>query len=303
MVAIPMQINQSKTPPALEGVKMRKIIKIAGIIMMLMFTMVSVAPAADVVYYYYTDPAGTPMAMSDSAGAVVWRADYLPFGEETIVASTVQNNKMFVGKEKDSESGLYYFGARYFDPATGRFGSPDSVGPVDPRTGKVKQEILHNPQRITPYIYGLNNPYRYVDDDGRWATEIGTGIGTLVAPGPGTLIGGGTGFLIDLGASVLVSYGVYKAGEAILNANQESETNKKQSVVKPKPGSKPKDCPTGTKPIDQYPGLDREDIHNIKEGVGAGPKDWTGIAPNGNVITGGPKGSAVDNGPYTDYIN
>ena len=70
----------------------------------------------------------------------------------------------------------------------------------------------------------------------------------------------------------------------------------------PKEGSKPKNCPPGTKPIDKYPGLDKDDIHKIKDGVGAGPKDWTGITPDGDVITGDHEGDAENHGPFEDYL-
>lgn len=40
----------------------------------------------------------------------------------------------------------------------------------------------------------------------------------------------------------------------------------------------------------------------MKDGVLAGPKDWTGVAPNGDVITGDSDGNAVNNGPITDYL-
>lgn len=43
-------------------------------------------------------------------------------------------------------------------------------------------------------------------------------------------------------------------------------------------------------------------MHGIKNGVGAGPRDWTGISPDGDVITGDSDGDAVNNGPYSDYI-
>jgi RHS repeat-associated protein len=58
-------------------------------------------------------------------------------------------------------------GARFLDPKTGRFTQPDPVGLVDPATGKVNQEMLVNPQRQNRYVYALNNPYRYIDPDGR----------------------------------------------------------------------------------------------------------------------------------------
>jgi len=60
------------------------------------------------------------------------------------------------GKEHDTETGLYYYGARYYDPAIGRFIS------VDPAGGKPDA-----PQTWNRYVYTLNNPYKYVDPDGR----------------------------------------------------------------------------------------------------------------------------------------
>ena len=145
---------------------MQKFLKVVSMLTLLIFLRTGFALAAEQVYFYYNDPAGTPLAMSDATGTVVWRADYLPFGEETIDLSTVQNNKMFVGKEKDSESGLYYFGARYMDPTAGRFISPDLVEPINIMTGKVNDKFLLNPQRLNRYAYAGNNPYAFVDPDG-----------------------------------------------------------------------------------------------------------------------------------------
>jgi len=99
---------------------------------------------------------------------VVWKADYMPFGEDYQITSTHENDKMFVGKEKDKETGLYYFGARYLEPMIGRFISPDPVGAVGLKTGKVDHTSLLNPQRLNRYSYSLNNPYKYVDPDGKW---------------------------------------------------------------------------------------------------------------------------------------
>ena len=122
--------------------------------------------AAEQVLFYHTDPAGTPLAMTNSSGTVVWKADYKPFGEENSVAGAAVNGKRFVGKEKDEETGLSYFGARYEDAKIGRFTAVDPVGPVNPRTSKTDEVMLSNPQKLHKYAYALNNPYRYVDPDG-----------------------------------------------------------------------------------------------------------------------------------------
>jgi len=138
------------------------------------------------VLYYHTDNFGTPMAMTDKNGKVVWRADELPFGEEYETQETPErNNRRFLGKQLDKETGLVSMGARYLDPKTGRFTQPDPVGLVDPATGKVNQEMLLNPQRLNRYVYALNNPYKYVDPEGNFAI-IGALLvaGALIATNP-----------------------------------------------------------------------------------------------------------------------
>jgi len=65
--------------------------------------------------------------------------------------------------------------------------------------------------------------------------------------------------------------------------------------------SKPKDCPPGTKPINKT-GVSKAAVHGIKEGVQAKPEDWTGITPDGDVITTNPDGSAENHGPYKNYL-
>lgn len=77
-------------------------------------------------------------------------------------------------------------------------------------------------------------------------------------------------------------------------------------MAKPKKGSKPKDAPPGTLPIDVAGpnlGLDHDDVEKIKGSVGAGPADWTGIAPNGDVITGDSEGNSNNHGNYGQHIS
>ncbi len=150
-------------------------IKILLIIIMLISTVTSTI-AGEQVTFYHTDHVGTPLAITDSTGAVVWQADYKPFGEEHTVTNNAGNNKRFVGKEKDTESGFSYFDARYEDAKTGRFISVDPVGAVNPQNSKTNEELLGNPQRLNSYAYGLNNPYRFVDEDGKNPVLIGIGV-------------------------------------------------------------------------------------------------------------------------------
>ncbi|MBI2386593.1 MAG: hypothetical protein HYV14_11325 [Elusimicrobia bacterium] len=67
-------------------------------------------------------------------------------------------------------------------------------------------------------------------------------------------------------------------------------------------GAKPKNCPTGTLPIDKDERIPREHHGKLKKQVGAGPADWTGITPDGRIITNDEKGEARDNGPYESFL-
>jgi type II secretory pathway pseudopilin PulG len=94
-----------------------------------------------------------------------------------------------------------------------------------------------------------------------------------------------------------------EAAEAALEANRAAREEAAQYCESKSAQSKPKDAPSGTRPIDDSgQGLGRGEIHDIKDGVGAGPTDWTGIAPNGDVITSNPDGNHENHGPYTDYL-
>ena len=142
------------------------------------------------VEYYHLDAVGNVRAVSDEAGQVIERHDYLPFGEEwcgTAVCSqtTAGQPYRFTGKERDPETGLDYFGARYYGSGIGRFTSIDPV--------YTWQENLADPQRWNRYTYGRSNPLRYIDPDGK---------AVLPAAALGAAIGGALGF----GGSVFAQY-------------------------------------------------------------------------------------------------
>ena len=69
---------------------------------------------------------------------------------------------MFTGKERDTESGNDYFGARYYSSAMGRFMSPDWSAQEEP----VPYAKLENPQSLNLYSYVQNNPFARIDADG-----------------------------------------------------------------------------------------------------------------------------------------
>jgi RHS repeat-associated protein len=75
---------------------------------------------------------------------------------------TTNRPTLFTGKERDAESGLDYFGARYYGSALGRFASPDKP---------FADQHVANPQSWNLYAYTRNNPLRFVDDDGQVVHE------------------------------------------------------------------------------------------------------------------------------------
>lgn len=81
------------------------------------------------VMYYHTDAIGSVRMTTDATGAVVARYDYAPFGEEWPQQPPTPNPdvRQYVGKERDAETGLDYFGARYYTSGHGRFTTVDPV--------------------------------------------------------------------------------------------------------------------------------------------------------------------------------
>jgi len=134
----------------------------------------SPAQAAEEVFFYHNDAVGSPVAMTDSTGAIVWEADYQPFGDEWNLSETKTNAHRFTGKERDAETGLHYFGARHYDANLGRFIS------IDPAliSGR-PASTLTVPQQHNFYAYAINNPYRYVDPDGEFAITAAIVLGAI----------------------------------------------------------------------------------------------------------------------------
>ena len=122
---------------------------------------------ANVVHYYFHDRLGTANIVTDAVGNIVKDSDYYPYGGEIPISGSDSNHYKFTGKERDSESGLDNFGARYDASSIGRFMSPDS---------KKDSTLASNPQTLNTYTYALNNPLRFVDVGGKCvAPALGPG--------------------------------------------------------------------------------------------------------------------------------
>jgi RHS repeat-associated protein len=119
------------------------------------------------VNYYFADHLGTSRIITNSAGTIQDDSDFYPYGGERVYLSSSGNRYKFTGKERDSESGLDNFGARYDASSLGRFMTTDPV--------VITTERLTNPQQLNLYAYVANNPLRYIDPTGEILQCVGSG--------------------------------------------------------------------------------------------------------------------------------
>jgi RHS repeat-associated protein len=110
------------------------------------------------VEYYFVDNVGSTHVLTDSSGNIQEDIDYAPYGTEAYIATeTSTNNYKFTRKERDTESGLDYFTARYDASFLGRFTSPD------PDNAGAKEE---DPQTWNAYSYVRDSPLILTDPTG-----------------------------------------------------------------------------------------------------------------------------------------
>jgi RHS repeat-associated protein len=117
-------------------------------------------------YYYYFDGLGSVVAISDDGGQMTERYEYDVFGEPSIYSpsgepretSNVNNPYMFTGRNYDTETGLYYYRARYYSPKIGRFLQTDPIGYAG---------VLNF------YSYCGNNPLNWIDPWGLYEIQWG----------------------------------------------------------------------------------------------------------------------------------
>jgi RHS repeat-associated protein len=121
------------------------------------------------VFYNFSDHLGTARSIAEvpsgqTTATKCYDADLYPFGGERWYTDSCDSHFKFTGKERDSESGLDNFGARYNSSSLGRFMSPDPI----------LSTPLHiiNPQRWNKYTYAVDNSTSYIDPDGRDAIAV-----------------------------------------------------------------------------------------------------------------------------------
>jgi RHS repeat-associated protein len=121
--------------------------------------------------YQHDNHLGSAILEIDQQGAIVSFEEYYPFGSTSFQAGRSQvevqlKRYRYLGKERDEESGLYYYGGRYYPPWLARFMSADPKGIED---------------GLNAFAYVRNSPVRLIDPDGREAMTFGRALEVLHA--------------------------------------------------------------------------------------------------------------------------
>jgi len=112
-------------------------------------------------FFYHSDHLGSSSFITDASGDVDQFIQYMPFGELLVDQRSSGHDirYKFTGKERDEETGLDYFGTRYYSSDISVWLSVDPLASMYPS--------------VSPYMYVLGNPVMLKDPDGRWVKGAG----------------------------------------------------------------------------------------------------------------------------------
>ncbi len=114
--------------------------------------------------YYHPDHIHSAEILSDSSGNLSQHYEYSAYGQSRYTSSIIAFpiSRRYTSQVLDEETGLYYYGARYYDPVIGRFIQPDMLIPNG-----------FDPQAYDRFAYARDNPLEYVDPSGQRSREVG----------------------------------------------------------------------------------------------------------------------------------
>lgn len=237
------------------------------------------------VHYYFSNHLGSASVITDAIGNIVDQTDYYPYGGVAYSSGGDPNHYKFTGKERDTESGLDEFGARYYASPLGRFMTPDwAEKPID-----VPYADFGNPQSLNLYSYVKNNPTTTRDPDGHCAEVISCtiefGAGGSVFGPVGTVVGG------LAGAAIGGAIGYY-GGKAILSYFHSSDNSNTAPAATPQNNQAPA---SNTAPA-SAPSLP-DDANVVRGGSATGANSVEGIAAGTDTHPSGVTGFSVESAP------
>ena len=130
-------------------------------------------------FYYHPDHLGSSSYITNLDGEVAQHIEYVPFGEVFIEErnNTWNTPYLFNAKEFDEETGMYYYGARYYEPRLSLWISVDPISNYDPRNNENYLDGEHNlgvynTFNLAPYGYCYQNPIRLIDPNGKQVDAV-----------------------------------------------------------------------------------------------------------------------------------
>ena len=159
-------------------------------------------------FFYHPDHLGSSSYITNLEGEVVQHIEYVPFGEVFIEErNNIWNTPyLFNAKEFDEETGLYYYGARYYEPRLSLWMSVDPISNYDPLNSENFLDGQHNGgiynyANLNPYVYCYNRSTVYIDPNGK------QGFSGVIFGG---LIGGFTEYASIVGSKMLFDNKTFK---------------------------------------------------------------------------------------------
>jgi len=149
---------------------------------------VAMRKGSSTLYFLLGDHLGSTSLTANSSGSKVAELRYHPYGSTRYTDGTTPTSYRFTGQREDTTIGLYFYNARYYDPALGRFISADTIVPSP-----------GDPQSLNRYSYVLNSPLNYRDPSGHaacldeecnWVENPATGWISWRGPGEPSLPAG-----------------------------------------------------------------------------------------------------------------
>ena len=135
--------------------------------------------------YFHSDQLGSTTYATDEVQSLIAHEQYFPSGElwvdQTSDTAHTRQPYLFNGKELDVETGLYYFGARYYDPRIGIWTTPDPIL-SDYMQGATNRGVFL-PQNLALYSYSWGNPVTIRDPNGKCPICLGALVGGVIGGG------------------------------------------------------------------------------------------------------------------------
>jgi len=156
--------------------------------------------------YYHGDHLGSTSDITDENGEVTQHTEYFPYGETYTQDGDEKTDYLYTGKLLDTSTGLYYYGARYYDPELGRFTQADTIVPAPA-----------DPQAFNRYSYARNNPINYTDPTGHgWWKKLWNKVKSWIGHAVGAVMG--TIAFVASGFNPLAAFQVYSFVSGAINS-------------------------------------------------------------------------------------